>query len=346
MGACGRGLGDHRPVMERFKRIGRRFIGGIIEDDVTGLAAEIAYRFLFAVFPFGLFVAAVATFVANWLPIDNPSGQIVSALGDNLPGPIADSLRPELERLIASPRADLLSIGAIAALWAATGGTNALIKGMHRAYDAPEARPFWRRYLVALALTIVAAAGVIASFVTIVGGALLTQQLAEQVGLGGQAWSAMQVLRWPAVLAVVTLAVALLYRFAPNVVVPWRWIMLGSVVFSLAFLVTTAVVGFYAANVADFGATYGTLGGVIVLMLWFYITALVLLLGAELSAAFAREWTPAEVQRATAEADARARARGDATAEGEPAGDGVGMQAPDGQSSPPERADRLSRPGA
>ena len=303
--------------MERAKRIGRRFIAGIVEDDVSGLAAEIAYRFLFAVFPFGLFVAAVATFVANWLPIDNPSQQIVAALGDNLPGPIADSLRPELERLIDSPRADLLSIGAIASLWAATGGTNTLIKGMHRAYDAPEARPFWRRYLVALVLTLVATAGLLLSFVTIVGGAFLTQQLAEQIGFGGQAWTLLQLLRWPAVFALMTFAVALLYRFAPNVVVPWRWILVGSVAFSLGFLATTGGVGFYAVNFADYGATYGSLGGVIVLMLWFYLTALVLLLGAELSAAFAREWSPEEVHRATAAADERARVAGEKAAAGD-----------------------------
>jgi membrane protein len=303
--------------MERLKRIGRRFVGGIIEDDVGGLAAEIAYRFLFAVFPFVLFVAAVAAFIANWLPIENPAGQIVALLGDNLPGPIAESLRPELERLIASPRADLLSFGAIAALWAATGGTNTLIKGMHRAYDAPEARPFWRRYLVALFLTGLAAMGVILSFVAIVGGALVTQGLAEQVGLGREAFNLLQLLRWPAVFGVMTFSVGFLYRFAPNVIVPWRWVLVGSAAFSLAFLVTTATVGFYAVNVADFGATYGSLGGVIVLMLWFYVTALVLLLGAELSAACAREWTPDEVQRATPEADLAAEAAGEAMAAGE-----------------------------
>ncbi len=329
MGAPAGRLGDHMAVMERLKRIGRRFIGGIVEDDVSGLAAEIAYRFLFAVFPFVLFVAAVATFVANWLPIDNPSGQIVSALGAYLPGPMADSLQPELERLIASPRADLLSFGAVAALWAATGGTNSLIKGMHRAYDAPEARPFWRRYLVALFLTSVAALGVILSFVTIVGGALVTQGLAEQVGLGREVFDLLQLLRWPVVFAVMTFAVGFLYRFAPNVIVPWRWVLAGSAVFSLTFLVTTAGVGFYAVNFADFGATYGSLGGVIVLMLWFYITALVLLLGAELSAALAREWTPGEVQRATPEADARAEAKGDAVAAGEDAAVSDGQGAPE-----------------
>src|SRR5262245_53175934 len=117
----------------RFSRVARRLIRGIQRDDVSGLAAEIAYRFLFAVFPFGLFVSALGAFVASWLHIDNPAQQIVACLGDNLPPSIADSLRPELEQLLANARPGLLTFGAIAALWAATGGTNTLVKGIHRA---------------------------------------------------------------------------------------------------------------------------------------------------------------------------------------------------------------------
>ncbi|HSL97393.1 MAG TPA: YhjD/YihY/BrkB family envelope integrity protein, partial [Candidatus Deferrimicrobiaceae bacterium] len=185
--------------LERPKRIARRFVAGVIEDDVMGLAAEMAYRFLFAVFPFALFVAALGAFIAGLLPIDNPTGQIVTIVNNNLPAPIAEALGPELARLIRSPRADLISIGAIAALWAATGGTNVLIKGMHRAYDVPEARPFLRRYAVAVAMALFAAVGVIGSFVVIVGGAFLTRDLADRVGLGAQARATVQLLRWPTV---------------------------------------------------------------------------------------------------------------------------------------------------
>jgi membrane protein len=265
------------------------------EDDVAGLSAEMAYRFLFAVFPFGLFVAALGAFVANALHIENPAQQIVAALGDNLPSSVAQGLQPELERLISSPRADLLSIGAIAALWAATSGTNALVKGIHRAYGVPEARPLVLRYAVAIGLTLLGAIGVIASFVTIVGGALLTQQLATQLGMGDQAFQVLQLLRWPAVALVLVLAVSMLYRYAPNVIVPWRWIVLGSVVFAVGWLLATAVLGLYVANFSNYGATYGSLAGVIVLMLWFYVTAAMLLVGAEVTAAVARERTPQQI---------------------------------------------------
>ena len=276
--------------------IGRRLITGIKEHDVSGLAAEIAYRFLFAVFPFGLFVAALGGVIAAWFQVDNPAGQIISGLGDNLPPEIADALQPELERLFSTASNGLLWTGALLALWAATGGTNALVKGIHRAYGVPEQRPFVLRYIIAIGLTLLAAVGVIGSFVTIVGGAMITQELAEQLGVGAQAFALLQLLRWPAVFAVLTLAVAILYRYGPSIVIPWRWILLGAAAFTLGWLIATAALGWYTGNVADYGATYGSLGAVIVLMLWFYVTSALLLIGAELTAAVARERSPDEIR--------------------------------------------------
>ena len=275
----------------------RRLLESVQKDDVPGLAAEIAYRFLFAVFPFGLFVAALGAFLAGYLQIDNPAQQLVDGLGDNLPPSIASALRPELERLLTSARPDLLSIGVLGALWAATGGTNALVKGMHRTYDLSEQRPFLLRYAVAVGLTLLAAVGVVASFVTVVGGATVTQEIAARAGLGGTATMILQLLRWPAVFIALTAAVAVLYRYGPSVVVPWRWLFLGAGAFTLGWLIATAALGFYIGNVADYGATYGALGAVIVLMLWFYVTAALLLIGAELAAAVAQERTPDEIHR-------------------------------------------------
>ena len=281
-----------------------RLVYGVQKHDVGGLSAEMAYRFLFALFPFGLFVAAMGSVVAGWLQVRDPAAQIVAALGDNLPVEIANAVRPELERLLTSARTDLIIIGAIAALWAATGGTNALTKGIHRAYGVEEQRPFVLRYAIALGLTVLGAIGIIAAFVTIVGGAMLTQELADALGLEAQAWTLLQVLRWPAVFIVLILAVAILYRYASSVVVPWRWIVTGAVVFALGWLAATAALAFYTLNIADYGATYGSLGGVIVLMLWFYVTAAMLVIGAEVTAALARERSPESIRRRGEEAAA------------------------------------------
>jgi len=295
------------PTREEAKDVVRRLMKGIKDDDVAGLAAEIAYRFLFAVFPFGLFVAALGSFAAGWLHVANPAQMLVNGLGDNLPPSIAQGLKPELERLLGSHQPALITFGALTALWAATGGTNALVKGIHRAYEVPEQRPFLLRYAVAIGLTILAAAGAILSFVTIVGGAVFTQQAAQRIGLGDQAFVVLQLLRWPAVFVVIMAAAAILYRYAPSVVVPWRGIIVGAAVFAAGWLVATAAIGFYATNVANYGATYGSLGAVIVMMLWFYGSAAMLLIGAEVTAAITHERMPQEIRRRGEEQDAAAK---------------------------------------
>ena len=283
------------------RRLRNRFLHSIKEDDVSGLSAEIAYRFLFAVFPFGLFVAALGSFVALSFSIQNPADEVVLALRDNLPPSIAEAIRPELQHLLSSARPDLLSIGALAALWAATGGVNATVKGMHRAYDVDEIRPFLMRYGVAVGLTLVGAIVVIGSFVTIVGGAMLTEQIGQRAGFGDLSRTLLSVLRWPAIFAVLTASVALLYRYGPSVAVPWRWILPGAATFAAGWLAATAALGFYVGHVADYGATYGSLGAVIVLMTWFYVTAALLIIGAEVTATLAHELTPDEIHRRGAE---------------------------------------------
>ena len=285
------------PQPDLRRRLRDRFLQSVKDDDVSGLSAEIAYRFLFAVFPFGLFVAALGSFVAVYFHIDNPADEAVRALGDNLPPSIADAIRPELQHLLSSARPDLVSIGALAALWAATGGINAVVKGMHRAYDVEEIRPFLMRYVVAVGLTLVGAVVIVGSFVTIVGGAMLTEEAVRRLGLGEVASTLLWWLRWPALFVALTAAVAIMYRYGPSVAVPWRWILAGAAASAVGWLVATAVLGFYVGHVADYGATYGSLGAVIVLMTWFYVTAALLIVGAEVAAVLAHELTPDAIHR-------------------------------------------------
>lgn len=282
---------------DRLRTIATRFAQDVRDNDVGGLSAELAYRYLFALFPFGLFVTALGVFVAGWLGIANPAEQIVSALDDNLPPDLAASIQPELEHVIGSTRPELVSLGALGALWAATGGTNALIKAMNRAYNVEETRPFRHRLVLAVGLTLLAGAGIIVSFVTIVGGALITEQIAEQFGLTGAAWTLVTILRWPAVFALLVVAVAVLYRLAPNVRVSWRWNLAGAAIFALGWLAVTFALAWWIGNVAGYGATYGSLGSVIVLMLWFYVTGLLLVGSATLIAVIAHVLEPEQLQR-------------------------------------------------
>jgi membrane protein len=251
--------------------------------DLSGLSAELAYRFLFAIFPFGLFLAATASFAAGALGLANPTSSIIDGLGDNLPPELAGVIRPELEQVLGQPRFGLVSFGALVALWAATTGTMTVIKAMNRAYGVNEDRPIVRRYALGLALTIAGSIGVVVAFVTVVGGAFLTDEFADRVGLGA-AWGTLSIIRWPIVFAILVVAAAIVYRVGPNLQPSWRAALTGAAVFAVGWIVATFAFAQYVTRVADYGATYGALGGVIVLMVWLYLTGLILLVGAEVVA--------------------------------------------------------------
>ena len=263
---------------------GRELIARLQQNDASGMAAELAYRITLAVFPFGLFLAGLVAFGAVWLGIDNPTDRILAGIGDNLPPDLAGTVRGELETVIGTQRPGLMSIGALLALWSATSGTMTAIKVMNRAYEVEETRSLLSRYALGLILTVAGSIGIIAAFVTIVGGAVVTEELAEQLGATGAAWQAITLLRWPLVFVFLVLGTAVLYRVGPNMRPAWRTALIGGAVFALGWLVATFGFSLYVANIANYGATYGALGGIIVLLIWLYITGLVLILGAEIVA--------------------------------------------------------------
>jgi len=279
-------------------RVGKRAATQLGRDDAAGLSAELAYRFLFAIFPFGIFVAALSAFIAQAVGIDDPTGKILGAVGDNLPPDLASGLRPQLEAVIGKTQPGLLTFGAIAALWAATGGTNALIKAMNRAYEVEEDRPLVPRYALAIGLTLLASVGLVVAFVTIVGASLLTDQVIKELNLNESVVSIVTLLRWPVVFVMLSVAVGVLYKLAPNIRTPFRYCVAGGALFSLGWLIATAVFGLYVANFGNYANTYGALGGVIVLMLWFYISAFILVAAAEFVAAYLKELQPGLLRQA------------------------------------------------
>jgi membrane protein len=317
-------------------RIGKHFLADVKRDDVSGLAAELAYRFLFAIFPFGIFVAALTAFIAPMLGFKDPTGQILGAIGDNLPADVASGIKPQLEAVIGTTRPGLLTIGAVAALWAATGGTNALIKAMNRAYEVEETRSFIPKTARAVGLTLLASVGLLGAFVTIVGASLLTAEVAGRLNLDPGVVTAIGLLRWPVVFAGLSLAVAALYKLAPNFRAPWRWCVAGGAIFSVGWLIATAAFGFYVANFGSYANTYGALGGVIVLMLWFYLSAMVLVGSAALMAAAMKELEPETF--AAGQAPAKAAAAEKARAErGEGSPEGVAGAPGRGSAEPTSR---------
>ncbi len=233
-------------------------------------------------------MAALGAFVSRVAGIDDPSAQIVERLAATMPADARSVLTDQLDAVLGEQQAGLLSVGILGAMWAAAGGMSALMRAMNIAYDVPETRPWWSRLGIALGLTLLAGALLIVAFTLAVAGAALISALADAAGLGDGITTALAVLRWVAVAVLLLVATAFLFAVTPDAHLPIRWITPGATAFILAWLLTTIGLGWYVSKFASYNATYGTLGGVVILLLWSYLTAYVLLAGAELNALLAR----------------------------------------------------------
>jgi membrane protein len=274
--------------------IGKRVVKESLEDDVTGLAAEMSYRFLFAIFPMFIVVAAAGSMFAQASGVEDPTAELMGMGLDTLPSDARSLIEGQLNSILSSTQTGLLSFGLLTALWAGAGGIKAVIKGMNRAYDVQETRPFWRANLVAVGLTLLLAVAVIGGFLVLVVGQFFVERIATTFGDGGWQQTVISLARWPIAVVLLIVGMAFLYWAAPNAKLPFRWISPGAVVFVIGWLLATAAFGFYVSNFSNYNQTYGALGGVIVLMLWLYLTNIILLVGAELNAVLFQQNEPAE----------------------------------------------------
>lgn len=249
-------------------------------DNVSLIAAGLALYALLAVFP--ALAAAVSLYGLVSSP-DQIASQIQNLAGV-LPQQAADILRNALQNL-ASQQGQALGVGAIlgilVALWSARKGMVALMTATNIAYDEEEERGFFRKLLVSLAFTIAAVVGVVLVVLLAVAVPLALQAL----GLPDIVQAAFSVLRWVVLWFLVVFALAVVYRFAPDRDEPkWRWVTWGSGIAATLWLVGSLLFSLYVQNFGSYGETYGALGGVVVLLLWFYLSAFIVILGAEINA--------------------------------------------------------------
>ncbi|HDZ55414.1 MAG TPA: YihY/virulence factor BrkB family protein [Pseudomonas xinjiangensis] len=257
----------------------KRTLKGFSEDDMSTYAAALAYRALFALFPFTLFLIALLGFLNvpeffDWLR-EQASIALPPAAMEEV-NPVIDQLQEE--------RGGLVSAGILIALWTASVGVRALMNAMNNAYDVEEGRPVWKLtilsiiYTVGIALMLLAAAGIM------ITGSQVMEWLAGVVGFEDSVLTLWAVLRWPLAALLLTTVVALLYYFAPDVEQEFRFITPGSVVAVIVWIVASIGFGIYVQNFGNYDAIYGSIGTIIILMLYFYISSAVLLLGAEMNA--------------------------------------------------------------
>jgi membrane protein len=248
-----------------------------------GLAQQVAYSSLLAFFPAVIFLVAMLDLVGAY-----------SALQDFLdpvaPQAVSDLIDQLQEDSGGGGTIVALVAGAFLAVWAASGAMGSVVKAVNRAYDRMETRPFWKVRLIAILL--VGATGLVTAGVLllIVFGGKLGEAIADKANLGGAFTWAWDLLRWPLAFTIVLLLFALIYYLAPNTDQRnWKWITPGSLVGSLIWLALSGLFALYTAFTDSYSATYGTLAGGIVLLLWLNYSAWSILFGAELNAELNRE---------------------------------------------------------
>ncbi len=259
--------------------LARRTVKEANADDCLGLAAQLAYYLLLALVPAIVFLVALASFFPSALV-----QQLVTSLRTVAPPDVVTIVEEQLARVANGEQAGLLTFGIGMALWSSSAAVVSITGALNRAYDIEEARPWWKVRLIAIALTLALAAFVITALALVMVGPTVAAALADRLGLGTAFEWTWTILQWPVVIVLIAAAIGAVNYFAPDAEQDWEWITPGAALSTALWLVASLAFKLYLSNFADYNATYGSLGGVIVLMLWFYISAVAVLVGAEMNA--------------------------------------------------------------
>jgi membrane protein len=249
-------------------------------DNCLGMSAQLAYYFFFSLFPALLFLLAIA----SYFPFARLVDQIVTTLGGFAPPDVIAIVTDQIKKISNGDQGGLLTLGMLVTLWTSSTAMTAVINTVNRAYDIDDQRAWWKIRLLAIALTIGASLFILISFALVTVGPELAGHVADWVHLGAVFRSVWVVLQWPIVFALVSLGVALIYHFAPDADQPWVWLTPGALFATLLWIATSVGFRYYVVLVGSYTRTYGVIGGVMVLLLWFYLSGLAVLLGAELNA--------------------------------------------------------------
>jgi membrane protein len=301
------------------RELGARVWHEVNKDEIPDRAAALAYYFLFALFPTLLFL----TSLLGLLPLDGLMDRLMAYAEQTMPGDAASIVTKTLAEVQEGARGGLLSIGALAALWAASAGMASVINALNVAYGVEDPRPWWKRRLVAILLTLGFSVFILTALLLVVFGPRIGQAVAGRMGQSELFTTFWNVVSVPVVVFFVLVGIALVYYFAPATQQHWRWVTPGSAVALVLWLAVSFGLRWYVANFTDYSATYGSIGGVILLMLWLYLTGLVLLVGAEINAEI--EHAAAEHGAVTAKAEGETAAPVDRVATPVPGEDDVAV---------------------
>jgi membrane protein len=266
-----------------WKYILRKTIREFSDDNCTDLAAALTYYAVLSLFPGLLALVSILGLVGQ---AEQTTNAMMNMLGQVAPAQAMDVIQQPIQQLASSPGAGLaFVIGLVGAIWSASGYVTAFGRAMNRIYEVEEGRPFWVLRPMMLLVTVVVLLLAVLTMLMLVVSGPVAEAIGSVVGLGEAAVTVWDIAKWPVVVIFAVVIVALLYYATPNVKQPkFRWMSLGALIALVVLALATVGFAFYVANFGNYNATYGAIGGVIVLLLWFWLANLALLFGAEFDA--------------------------------------------------------------
>lgn len=277
-----------------WKELAKRVWAEVNADDVWGRAAQLSYYFLLALFPLLLVMMAfLGIFADKGTELRN---NLIGYLGQVMPSSAGELVQKTVDELSNSAGAGKISFGLLATLWAASNGMGAISESLNAAYNVKESRPWWKSRLTAVGLTIALAVLIVSALALLLYGFEIADAIAKWAGLSGLFTITWKIVQWPIILFFILLAFSLIYYFAPDLKdQDWKWVTPGSVVGVALWLLVSFVFKTYLKYFNSYSATYGSLGALIIMMLWFYFTGMAILIGGEVNS---------EIENAVAKAGA------------------------------------------
>jgi membrane protein len=265
-----------------FKRSAKEFK----EDNLTDWAAALTYYGILAIFPALLVLVSVLGLIG-----ESATQPLIDNLSEVAPGPAQEILTNALKNLQGAQGAAgvLFVVGLLGALWSASGYVAAFMRASNSIYDIEEGRPIWKTLPLRVGLTILLLTLVVISALAVVITGGIAKEVGGLIGLSDTAVTVWNIAKWPVLLLIVSFMFAVLYWAAPNVKQPkFRWISPGGILAVIGWIIASAAFAFYVSNFSSYNKTYGALGGVIVFLVWLWISNIVVLLGAEFNAELER----------------------------------------------------------
>ena len=261
--------------------LAKRTFKETLDDNLLGLSAQTAYYFFFSLFPLLLFVAPLLSLVGNKREtfdlFASQLQQVVPSEGWSLIGGVIKDV------VYAKNAPGLMSVGALLAIWAGSNVFGALIDALNTAYDVTDTRPWWKKKLIAVASVVCIGLVILVSTVMILGGDKITSWVGDRLGLASSTRALVTVIQIPVAFLLLGTIAGLSYYFLPNLRQSRKQVLVGATFTTISWTIVTLAFRFYVANFANYNATYGAIGGVIVLLTWMYFSMLVFLIGGEIN---------------------------------------------------------------